>query len=368
MPSGDRRASARSGLSKKWPSGIRGGVIARHRGRSAAAAAAGAAAASLAPHGRADRAGDRTATASRRSIGRGAPDARLPGDLALPPARTVALKVVAPRCPPTPASARGSPARPPPRGASTTPTSSRSIDAGEAGDLAYVAMRYVDGPSLDGADPRARRPRGAPGPARSCGRWPGPLDHIGARGLAHGDITPANILLAPGDHAYLSDFGMEAGAAEAAPGADRRALAAVAFEALAGTPPPAAGPAAASRTAPALGPRVDEALARGLAADPAALPPSAGIRGRPRRGGRRHPGGRRLARAAPAPPPPPRGLHLLLRRRLHLRLRRPLLRPRRLHLLRLLRLPARGAYRRNRPARAGASRRSSAACSRPSSW
>jgi predicted Ser/Thr protein kinase len=80
-------------------------------------------------------------------------------------------------------------------------------DADEVDGVLYLAMRYVDGPSL-----RERiRERGRLSPeetvlvAKQIG---GALDAAHARGLVHRDVKPANILLAPGEHAYLCDFGL----------------------------------------------------------------------------------------------------------------------------------------------------------------
>jgi serine/threonine-protein kinase len=81
-------------------------------------------------------------------------------------------------------------------------------DADEVDGVLYLAMRYVDGPSL-----RERiRDHGRLSPeetlriARQIG---GALDAAHARGLVHRDVKPANVLLAdPDEHAYLCDFGL----------------------------------------------------------------------------------------------------------------------------------------------------------------
>jgi protein kinase-like protein len=81
-------------------------------------------------------------------------------------------------------------------------------DADEIDGVLYLAMRYVDGPSL-----RDRlRSHGRLGPTetlRLAEQIGGALDAAHAAGLVHRDVKPGNILLAtPGDHAYLCDFGL----------------------------------------------------------------------------------------------------------------------------------------------------------------
>jgi predicted Ser/Thr protein kinase len=79
-------------------------------------------------------------------------------------------------------------------------------DADEIEGVLYLAMRYVDGPSLQAL----LRERGAlaPGDAlRIAEQIGGALDAAHAADLIHRDLKPANILLADG-HAYLCDFGL----------------------------------------------------------------------------------------------------------------------------------------------------------------
>ncbi len=186
------------------------------------------------------------------------------------------------------------------------------FEAGEADGVAYLAMKYIDGPSFDALV------RQAPGiEARRTlailRQVSEALDYVSERGMVHRDVKPANILLGPGDHAYLSDFGLikamtgsrltgtgvwmgtleyvapeQIRGADVTPAADRYALAAVAFESLTGTavfarddraatlyahisePPPQA-----SERLPALGTGVNSVLARGLAKSPDDRYPSA---------------------------------------------------------------------------------------------
>jgi serine/threonine-protein kinase len=79
-------------------------------------------------------------------------------------------------------------------------------DADEIDRVLYIAMRYVDGPSLQ----RLIRDRGALPRAdtlRLAEQIGGALDAAHAAELIHRDLKPANILLADA-HAYLCDFGL----------------------------------------------------------------------------------------------------------------------------------------------------------------
>ncbi len=81
-------------------------------------------------------------------------------------------------------------------------------DADEVDGVLYIAMRYVDGPSLH----RIIRDHGSlplGETRRIADQIGGAIDAAHAAGLVHRDVKPANILVAePGGHAYLSDFGL----------------------------------------------------------------------------------------------------------------------------------------------------------------
>ncbi len=188
-------------------------------------------------------------------------------------------------------------------------------EAGEAGGVLFIAMRYVSGG--DARD--LLRREGALAPARAAAiisPVAAALDAAHASGLVHRDVKPANMLLdsRPGrpDHVYLSDFGLSrrgssseltgAGArlgtvAYMAPEqienrgvdgrADQYALACAAFELLAGVVPfdrdnpvaviyahLTAPPPSLADVRPGLPPAADAVLARALAKAPADRYPS----------------------------------------------------------------------------------------------
>jgi serine/threonine-protein kinase len=86
-------------------------------------------------------------------------------------------------------------------------------EAGEAGEVLYVAMRYVRG-----GDARSLLNQIGPFPIgyawRIIAQIASALDAVHAHGLIHRDVRPANILLDADDndhepgHSYLADFGM----------------------------------------------------------------------------------------------------------------------------------------------------------------
>ena len=75
--------------------------------------------------------------------------------------------------------------------------------AGEEDGLLYLAMRFVDG-----ADLRSLSPLDPMRAAHLVAQVGAALDAAHARRLVHRDVKPANVLIAPGDHAYLTDFGL----------------------------------------------------------------------------------------------------------------------------------------------------------------
>ena len=78
--------------------------------------------------------------------------------------------------------------------------------ASDAGAL-YIAMRYVEGSDLRTLVRAEQRLD----PARAAyivSQVARALDAAHARGIVHRDVKPANVLLGPNDHAYLTDFGL----------------------------------------------------------------------------------------------------------------------------------------------------------------
>ncbi len=192
--------------------------------------------------------------------------------------------------------------------------------AGEDEGRLYIAMRYVEGASLQ--DLIAERGRVPPGrAARVIARVADALDAAHARGLVHRDVKPANVLIADPDgeeHVYLTDFGLSAGKSVARDGAasgwagtlaylapeqirggpidartDVYALGCVLFHALAGRPPFATSDEAAALeahltqapprladAAPDLPPALDEVVRRAMAKRPEDRFESAGELGR----------------------------------------------------------------------------------------
>jgi serine/threonine protein kinase len=79
-------------------------------------------------------------------------------------------------------------------------------EAGEAEDVLFISMRYVEGHDLR-AIIKASGRLAAVLAARLVAQLGDALDAAHARGLVHRDVKPANVLVA-GEHAYLTDFGL----------------------------------------------------------------------------------------------------------------------------------------------------------------
>jgi tRNA A-37 threonylcarbamoyl transferase component Bud32 len=234
-------------------------------------------------------------------------------------------------------------------------------DAGEDDGLLWLAMRLIEGRSLAEVLDGGRRPTGDEVVALVDRIGPA-LDHAHAQGVVHRDVKPSNILLESGDptRAWLADFGIAATARtagryttgmlgtaaymapeqarphEVGPPADIYSLGCVVYELVTGRRPFPGDDHVALlmahatlRVPPSGDARLDRVLARALAKDPAARPPSgAALAGELRAAGAagRHvpapsgPGAvvddAATARAAPTlvapgtrriPPPPPPG-------------------------------------------------------------
>ncbi len=84
------------------------------------------------------------------------------------------------------------------------------VETGEADDVLYLAMQYVDGVDLAGvlAEHGPLHPRLM---AEIVEQLAGALDAAAELGLVHRDVKPANVLIAvtaDHPHAYLADFGV----------------------------------------------------------------------------------------------------------------------------------------------------------------
>jgi hypothetical protein len=215
-------------------------------------------------------------------------------------------------------------------------------EAGDADGRLFIAMRLVDGPTLkdlirSGELTRARA-------LALLGQVAGALDAAHRSGLVHRDVKPPNILIGPGDHGYLADFGITKALAETgmtqtgqflgtphyiAPeqvdgrspvtaAADIYALAAVCYECLTGKVPFERDTnqavlfahvyddaARASEVDPSLPGAIDQVLARGMAKDPAERQATASelVGDLVKALG----AGPTVVAAPPAPPPPPAG-------------------------------------------------------------
>ncbi|HZU19808.1 MAG TPA: serine/threonine-protein kinase [Gaiellaceae bacterium] len=148
-------------------------------------------------------------------------------------------------------------------------------DVGEIEGRPFVVMQYLPGGSVadvlrrEGAQPAARGLRWLEETARA-------LDRAHERGVVHGGLEPANLLLDAQERVRVADFGIASAAALAAPEqaqgdeagahADEYALAVVAFELLTGRRPLANGSAAAEGAG--ISRAVDGVFARALAEVP----------------------------------------------------------------------------------------------------
>jgi Protein kinase domain len=191
-------------------------------------------------------------------------------------------------------------------------------EAGEVDGVLFLSMRYVEGTDLRSL----LEPEGSLEPRRATrivAQVAEALDAAHRAGLVHRDVKPGNILIASGDHAYLTDFGLTKRAASesaltktgqlvgtvdyVAPEqiegfrvdarSDVYALACVLYHLLTGQVPyerPSdmarlfahvnSPPPVPSTTEPAVPHELDEVVARGMAKDPDERYQSAGDLGR----------------------------------------------------------------------------------------
>src|ERR1039457_2076941 len=80
-------------------------------------------------------------------------------------------------------------------------------DVEQQGDLAYIAMEYVDGPTLDQVLSEAD-PLNAERMFSILAQTAVALDYAHSKGIVHRDIKPANIMLSADGTAKIADFGI----------------------------------------------------------------------------------------------------------------------------------------------------------------
>jgi len=178
-------------------------------------------------------------------------------------------------------------------------------DMEEQGDLAFIAMEFVDGPTLDqllsATEPVPRERL-----TSVLRQTAAALDYAHGKGIVHRDIKPANVMLASDGAVKITDFGIakvttsqqytQTGTILGTPNymspeqvqglavtgrADQFSLAVIAFEMLTGDRPftgehlttvvykiVAEDPPPAQRLNPTLGPQIDAVLRRGLMKKP----------------------------------------------------------------------------------------------------
>src|SRR6266508_4926177 len=91
--------------------------------------------------------------------------------------------------------------------ASEHPNSVEVLDAGDIEGQLFIVMRLIDGPDLG----KLLTDEGPLDPRRTLNllsQVADALDAANERGLVHRDVKPSNILVGPGDTAYLTDFGV----------------------------------------------------------------------------------------------------------------------------------------------------------------
>src|SRR3954451_9398101 len=80
-------------------------------------------------------------------------------------------------------------------------------DVEQQGDLAYIAMEYVDGPTLDQVLSDSE-PLATDSMFSVLGQTAVALDYAHSKGIVHRDIKPANIMLSDDGTAKIADFGI----------------------------------------------------------------------------------------------------------------------------------------------------------------
>lgn len=86
----------------------------------------------------------------------------------------------------------------------------RILDHGSEGDLSYLVMELVDGPSLKTALQKRKKPLSPEEAVHLVATLAEALQHAHAQGVVHRDVKPSNVLLRGGrlDDPVLTDFGL----------------------------------------------------------------------------------------------------------------------------------------------------------------
>jgi serine/threonine protein kinase len=87
------------------------------------------------------------------------------------------------------------------------PRIARLLDSGEREWLVYLAMAFIDGPTLRELLGRGRR-LSIPDTLRLACHLLDALDHAHQLGIVHRDVKPENVIISPGRGAVLLDFGI----------------------------------------------------------------------------------------------------------------------------------------------------------------
>jgi len=129
------------------------------------------------------------------------------------PARVVAIKVIAPELAADPAFRARFEEESSNAAEIEHPSVIPVYEVGEEDGVLFLAMRFVPGVDLGGllAKHGRLRPERA---AHLISQVADALDAAHSHGLVHRDVKPGNILVAAGDHVYLTDFGLTKRAAD----------------------------------------------------------------------------------------------------------------------------------------------------------
>jgi hypothetical protein len=81
-------------------------------------------------------------------------------------------------------------------------------DYGQEGELIYIVMRYVEGGTLEDKLDRLGQPMDLDTAVEITAQMGEALEYAHQRGIVHRDVKPSNVLMADGNWALLSDFGL----------------------------------------------------------------------------------------------------------------------------------------------------------------